>query len=342
MTEYDYDNLHRLTEERWMDGETEFYTATFAYDAASQLTAAGDDFSSYTYTYDALGRATLIESNNGGPQVKLTQAFDAVDNRTGLSAQIKIGAGSWTNDFQNTYTYDNLDRQIKIEQTSQTGGHAVAAKRVDLAYNADDQYTSIDRYDNLAGGSSNLVATSTYTYDGLGRLTDLAHAKDTTNLATYSWTYDAFSRVTNMSFTSLVGPNGSSDYSYDTNGQLTSTDHSFQTDEAYSYDENGNRTMTGYTTGTNNQLTSDGTFDYEYDDEGNRTLRTRISTDPALPKSSTARTSCTPGRAVQRKVRLGGTCPTSRSPTNHETTLASPGTDAANSILNGRCGSSTY
>jgi len=39
----------------------------------------------------------------------------------------------------------------------------------------------------VAGGSGNLVATSTYTYDGIGRLTNLAHAKDATNLANYTW-----------------------------------------------------------------------------------------------------------------------------------------------------------
>jgi RHS repeat-associated protein len=52
---------------------------------------------------------------------------------------------------------------------------------------------------------------------------------------------------------------------------------SSQADEAYSYDENGNRTMAGYTTGTNNQLLSDGTYEYTYDAEGNRLTRTRLS-----------------------------------------------------------------
>jgi len=33
----------------------------------------------------------------------------------------------------------------------------------------------------------------------------------------------------------------------------------------------------GYSTGDNNRLLSDGTYDYEYDDEGNRTKRTKIS-----------------------------------------------------------------
>ena len=38
--------------------------------------------------------------------------------------------------------------------------------------------------------------------------------------------------------------------------------------------------MTGYSTGTNNQLTNDGTYTYEYDDEGNRTNARRPRTAP--------------------------------------------------------------
>jgi uncharacterized protein RhaS with RHS repeats len=46
----------------------------------------------------------------------------------------------------------------------------------------------IARYADLAG--TDLVATSDYTYDDAGRLTDLVHAQGSTTLADYSWTYD--------------------------------------------------------------------------------------------------------------------------------------------------------
>jgi RHS repeat-associated protein len=280
VTEYGYDNLGRMIEERWVDGQTTLYTANYTYDAASRLLTAADDFSSYEYTYDGLGRVTLIESDNGGPVVKFSQGFDAAGNRTVLSSQVDVGSG-FDDDFVNTYTYDNLGRLTRVEQQGVQGGNAVAEKRVDFAYNAASQYASIARYDDLDGGSGNEVATTAYGYDGIGRLTSLAHTHDTTEIADYAWTYDAFSRVTSMSFDSLVGDNGSSTYSYDDTDQLTAADHDFQTDEGYEFDENGNRTMDGYDIGANNQLLSDGTFDYQYDAEGNRILRTRISTDPA-------------------------------------------------------------
>ncbi len=277
VTEYTYDNLQRLIEERWKNGAATINTQIFAYNAARQLTSASDTYSSYTYTYDSLGRVTLIQSNNGGPQVKLLQEFDAAGRRTKLSSQIAVGGGSFVDDFWTGYTYDNLGHFTRLEQNGVAGGHSVHQKRVDFAYNAAGQTTDIDRYWALAGGSSNLAASTDYTYDGIGRLTNLAHAKNATTFASYTWAFDAHSRLTSKSFTSLVGQNGSSTYTYDNTDQLTATDHSFQTDEAYAFDENGNRTMTGYTTGTNNRLTSDGTFNYTYDNEGNRLTRTRIS-----------------------------------------------------------------
>nr|WP_123784809.1 RHS repeat domain-containing protein [Pirellula staleyi] len=43
------------------------------------------------------------------------------------------------------------------------------------------------------------------------------------------------------------------------------------------YDANGNSEKIGYTTGDNNQLTSDGTYNYTYDAEANRLTRTSIA-----------------------------------------------------------------
>lgn len=191
----------------------------------------------------------------------------AYDNPGRLVTQ--IGA---TDDFLNTYTWDALSRLTRIEQEGQVGGNSVSEKRVDLAYNAAGQYTTISRYEDLA--ATDLVATTTYGYDGMGRLTSLDHDQDTTSLASYSWTYDDAGRITQF-----VSPDGTTDYTYDDFGQLTAADHTYQTDETYTYDATGNRTMTGYSTGGNNRLLSDGTYDYEYDAEGNQTKKTTIATD---------------------------------------------------------------
>jgi RHS repeat-associated protein len=129
----------------------------------------------------------------------------------------------------------------------------------------------LTRYGNLTGTSA--VADTTYTYDLAGRLKSLTHKHGDTTLASYGLTYDNANRIIQSS-----GTDGTQDYSYDSTNQLTTADHSTQTDEAYSYDANGNRTNAGYGTGTNNQLLSDGTYNYTYDDEGNRTSRTEVAT----------------------------------------------------------------
>ncbi|MDO4584594.1 MAG: hypothetical protein Q4D62_10885, partial [Planctomycetia bacterium] len=62
-------------------------------------------------------------------------------------------------------------------------------------------------------------------------------------------------------------------------GQLIDADYANQNlnDESYFYDENGNRIVANgdnYTTGINNELTSDSTYTYTYDSEGNRLTKT--------------------------------------------------------------------
>src|SRR5687768_10026861 len=99
-------------------------------------------------------------------------------NRTSLSAVIAN-----TDDFQNNYTYVALNRLTRLDQCA-VGSASVAEKRVDFSYNAIGQFTSIARFNDLDGGSGDEVATSTYSYDTLGRLTDLAYKNGGTNLFT--------------------------------------------------------------------------------------------------------------------------------------------------------------
>jgi RHS repeat-associated protein len=167
----------------------------------------------------------------------------------------------------NAYTYDILNRVTKLTQS----GTGVTSKRVDMTYNAVNQIATLNRYSDLTGTSS--VANTSYTYDLAGRLQTLTHQHGGNTLASYGLTYDAANRITQSS-----GTDGTQDYSYDSTNQLTTANHTTQTDEAYSYDANGNRTSGGSGTGTNNQLLTDGTYNYEYDGEGNRTKRTEIGT----------------------------------------------------------------
>jgi YD repeat-containing protein len=278
--EFTFDNLYRNTGEIWYDSATDAdadqnrqNTFSFTYDALGRMLTAGDAAADYTYTYDSLGRVTRIEQDITGldPTVTLTAQYDAAGRRTRLAAA--IGA---TDDFQTDTTYDHLGRVATVKQQGQTGGNAVAEKYVDFLFDSLGRPDELTRYADLAG--TDLVAETDFVFDHAGRLTDITHAKGGTTFADYDLVYDRAGQMTDFDFTSLVGDSGDADYTHDDTGQLTGSDYSgdWQSDESYQYDENGNRETAGgdtYTTGSNNQLLSDGTYRYEYDEEGNRTLR---------------------------------------------------------------------
>ncbi len=246
VTQYVYDNVGDLTAELWKDGSTTVRTIGYTYDAAGEMLSPSDPSASYTYAYNNLGRVTSTAASIAGltPAITLTNWYDAAGNRASLEAQVGNSA-----DFFNLYYYDHLGRLTGIDQSSQYGGDAVAPKRVDFAYNADGQFSTIARYATIS--NPQLVAQTTYTYDAASRLTSLAHTQGETTLAGYTWTYDSAGRITQSASTT----DGTVDYSYDTTDQLTGADYtSSQTDESYSYDSNGNRTNTGYSTGTRQPL----------------------------------------------------------------------------------------
>jgi RHS repeat-associated protein len=253
---FSYDALDRQTSENWLGKKGEVLESIqSAYDADSRLTGIRDSHSAYTYTYDANSRVTSVDNTGtpGVPTVKLDYRYDVVGNRLSTTDTISGVQKGIT-----SYKYDALDRMIQVNQS----GAGVAQKRVDMSYNAVSDLTEIKRYGDLAGTQG--VATSTYSYDALGRLTQLKHAQSATTLADYQLSYDAKNRLTQ-----LKSKDGVSNYSYDSNDQITGVDHSYQTDETYSYDANGNRIDRGSKANKNNQLQSDANFNYHYDKQGN-------------------------------------------------------------------------
>lgn len=128
--EYDYDNLQRLVQELWKESSTTLNTIDYTYDAASQLTAISDDVSAYAYTYDGLGRVTQVDNagTSVGPNVVFHSTYNAAGWRTTNRAVV-----DGTNDFINTYNYDNIGRLEYVQQVEHGTGNSVAEKRVDFA-----------------------------------------------------------------------------------------------------------------------------------------------------------------------------------------------------------------
>src|SRR5207245_4423646 len=89
-----------------------------------------------------------------------------------------------------TSVYDAASRLT----SRQFGGTSETPLRVDFAYDARNEMTTLTRYSDLAG--TQVVGTSVYTFDDAGRLTNLIHKNGSnTSLANYTYTYDAADRV---------------------------------------------------------------------------------------------------------------------------------------------------
>ena len=268
--------------------------------------------SSDVYTYDSQGRETSVtETSTGGPTVVLSYQYtDTCTEPSEVSATI-----DGTADYVDDYTYDSLGRVLSITQHGVADGNAVADVQVDLTYNAAGQPQTISRYvggqlavtasysydsdDNLTGlvysqGGTTLAQYAwTYTNAGVPALAGSGNAGS----SELNWTpgsnlilpltnpsqipLDLLSGSTSPAnlIASATSVDGTANYSYDPAGQLTGAAYGgTQPGESYSYDSNGNRTNTGYVIGPDNELVSDGTYNYSYDADGNCTERTNIAT----------------------------------------------------------------
>jgi len=169
--------------------------------------------------------------------------FDAMNRRTQVTA--KVGE---TVELENMYVYDALGRTTGITQ---------GEKQVEYSYNAAGQRISTSVFSGV-----DKVFDTLYSYDGAGRLTNLTHQNDEKVFASYDYSWDLANRITAMN---------DAEYGYDKTSQLVSAEYDALPKELYEYDANGNRK--NFQTGKNNQLLSDGIYDYEYDAEGNRTAK---------------------------------------------------------------------
>ena len=223
------------------------------FDALGKLAKVIDSSGVQTFEYDELDNNTQTVFEFAGLQTPVTLHNQFDENKRRTRAMATIGD---TVDFVNQYEYDALGKVVGIMQND---------KRVAYAYNAAGQRTSMSVF-----SGTNKVFDTLCQYDDMGRPTHLMHAKDKTIFANYDYTWDIANRITGFDFSYLGDKDEkTAEYGYDKTSQLIEADYNaFQPDEAYEYDANGNRKA--YETGKNNQLLSDGVFDYKYDDEGNR------------------------------------------------------------------------
>lgn len=277
-TNFTYNDLGELITETWLDRDgTTINTIRYTYDAQGYLVAADDAFSSSATTRDVLNRVQQVQTAglNGIPTSFLNFTYDAFGNVLTQSDTINSVIGT-----TNTSTFDNLNRVSQLVQA----GPGIAAKRVDFAYNALGQTTSMSRFADSASQSP--VVASTFAYDTLNRLTSISHRNAANSvLNSFSYQYDAASRITQ-----ITDIDGVTTYTYNKRDELTAATHADPSnpDETYAYDATGNRKTShlhgsSYVVGSGvagtadvNRLTGDGKYTYTYDANGNLTKRVEI------------------------------------------------------------------
>jgi RHS repeat-associated protein len=256
--QYIYDELSRLRSDIGAASQT----ATLDYDVNNNLTSQTDANTNPTnYAFDALDR--LIDTTDAA----LGHTSYTYDERDNLIS-VTDAKGSIT-----TYSYDAFDNLIS--QTSPDTGITT--------YTYDDAGNRVSQTD--ARG-----VTTQYSYDALNRLTSVSYPDITQNI---SYTYDENSAGQNGigRLTSQIDSSGTTYYSYDLRGNVTSTAVTL----------GGNSFITQYQYNAADQLTQitypDGrTLDYQYDlagrlsqvdttdnQGGNKTLLSAISYQPFGP-----------------------------------------------------------
>jgi RHS repeat-associated protein len=204
VTSSTYDADGDLTGVSYSDGTTS--PVTYTYNAAGQRTSMTDGTGTTTYSRDADGRTTGVTDGAGEP---VSYEYDPA----GLPTTIRYpngqdvtqgynGAGELTSvqDWLGNTTDFSYNQDGDL--TSEAYPNGVAAL---TTYNKDDQVTSIA---DKSGAS--MLASFTYTRDGLGQVT--ADAESGAVSGTQSYSYTQLSQLSSSS---------SGAYSYDAAGDLT-------------------------------------------------------------------------------------------------------------------------
>jgi len=249
-TTYAYDDAYRLTSIT----DALSHTTSFGYDSMSNLTSQTDALSNVTsFEYDDFDRLkkivypapspsatplqeTMTYDKNGNVKTKvdtggrttsydydtanrLTKITDALTNETQFTYNARSQMTKVKDDLNQeyTFTYDALGRTLTQTRNSQT-----------MTFTYDNVGNRITREDYNGDDT-------TYTYDDLNRLTNIAYSGASGENATY--TYDDLSRML-----TAVNAAGTVTFTYDNRGRLATEEDVFGHDLEYTYDAAGRRT----------------------------------------------------------------------------------------------------
>ena len=211
---YTYDNHGRNTAQYQSDGMQKLYT--YNLDGARlsfQLKQGNTVETNQGYTYDAAGRLSQITGNG---TIVASYTYDG-NSRLLTTAYPSAGITS-------AYTYGTAGQLISLVNRKGTGILS--------------QYGYTYYLDGNPAGKTDASGTTSYTYDGLGRLTQESNPAGTT----LQYTYDAAGN--RLTLTESGSQTANTAYMYDANNRLIKemkTTGETVTVTGYAYDPNGNQ-----------------------------------------------------------------------------------------------------
>ena len=249
---YTYDAAGHETQEVWKNSTgTVLDTLSYTYNLDGTLKTASNNAGSYSFTWDNLGR---LASETDPNSLTLTYTYDAVNNILNIA------------DNQGGLITSTYDANHNLLTRSQSGTNAVAMS-VSYTYDADNRVTQIQRYSDAT--QTNLISTTAYGYDPIGDITsEMVYNHLSQLIISYANTYDGDQRITSENRNNVV-----TNFSYNKTSEVTAAGS-----QSLSYDAAGNQNSAGFVIGTDNRITSDGTWNYTYDSSGNVISKVNIST----------------------------------------------------------------
>lgn len=251
------------SEWRWTDGSTRVVER---YDGSNGRLKSVTDSSgnARVFGYNAAGRLSSVTDSNSGQTLELV--YDSNNRLARLDTRTSNG-GVLTR--QVYYSYDALGRlsQVKTDLSPLVTASATAAAATDLTGISDNHvYTTTYTYDGnsfrvasisqsdgtnvaftyeLVGSDyriktvSDASGTQTFSYDVANRRTDVS----TGNGQIWSYYYDAAQQLTEVKTPTVGSARLSTQFKYDSSGNVTQVIDGRGNSVVYQYDGNGNRTL---------------------------------------------------------------------------------------------------
>src|SRR5581483_7388894 len=159
--EYTRDALGRTSGETWYaaDGTTVVETLSYSFNVMGELTGASSNVGSYTFTYDAAGRVKHVDE-------PFSVGLDFVYDEAGNRRQTVDSFG-----YEEDSTYDGARRLVSRTLNPTFAGTGQGELRIDQVF-LGGRVTDQTRYRDVAG--ANVIGTSHYDYDAVGRITALS------------------------------------------------------------------------------------------------------------------------------------------------------------------------